>query len=724
MFVGGEGVGLFLGLDEPLLLRPALVHALEAPVETAPLANGPSVHDHEDGIAVRRGQDAQRHPTAARDLRVEGNVSLLPISEEVLPRHGHSVDDQFQRHLACPAEAGPLDLPDKAVSRRGVDFLIQQGCDLGGDVDGDVGFLPVPVHAQLTPALAHRHVVHLEVEQVAVAVAHVVASQPDAFAPVVVGQLAVELHVAAAQAHALAVDAGEICLTTRAHAEPGVQAVIPHVQLRLRIGIDGGGEINRRHQLAVRSRHLVRDVHDKLVRADAVVIWHLIARQFPIAHGDARAAVGRAGHGALLLGPAQRVQAEGGPVLVGNAAGINLILEPQQHEMAALMRAEAAYLDVVAEQIGILRNLVHRAAEKLLLKIKARTPRQVRPDLQVLAYALVDHVLSPHALGGLCVMRAARRVNVMVARPPPRLGRINPARRAEGQLARRALDALCGALRDGLGAARHLEVVGAGGQLDLPAVRAIDLRLKRKVRREAFGQRGINAILRIANEKGRRGRRAVFIPHPQRDLLGRARGEKHIHLVAETQVLRPLTHVEGKLRLPPPRVAAVKLDDAILQRQPAQGRSERGRVKHREVEPLVGNFRRRRVRHLLRVRADRVQRRGGAGVICHLHEENAPAALVQFRRRLAHRHLHAHLGIDADPEERVAVEHGLNERHALGRRESQRAVHLLHFRLAQGRTQMRQRDGEPRGLRVQRLEINIGHKGKRPGGPGHRRSED
>lgn len=49
MVIGGHGVGVFLGVDERLFLRPALIDAFKAPFEAALFADGLVIHDDEDG---------------------------------------------------------------------------------------------------------------------------------------------------------------------------------------------------------------------------------------------------------------------------------------------------------------------------------------------------------------------------------------------------------------------------------------------------------------------------------------------------------------------------------------------------------------------------------------------------------------------------------------------------------------------------------------------------
>ena len=79
------------------------------------------------------------------------------------------------------------------------------------------------------------------------------------------------------------------------------------------------------------------------------------------------------------------------------------------------MRAEAGDLDVVAEQVGALRDGVDLAGEELLLEVEARAPGQVAADLQVFAQDVAHHVLGVDALGRVGVVGAAGGVDVVVA---------------------------------------------------------------------------------------------------------------------------------------------------------------------------------------------------------------------------------------------------------------------------------------------------------------------
>ena len=254
------------------------------------------------------------------------------------------------------------------------------------------------VEAEFTAVDAEFDLVGLEIHEVALAIAHIGAAGADAFTPGIIIEPAVEFHIGAAQTHALAVDAGEVGFAADACAEAGVEGVIPNVQLPGVWRVDHGHEIDRWYQLAIRPRDLVGDVDDVFAGTDAIegrhdVVWQFIRGGWKsefvclsacgIAFSkrlQAPAAVSGAGERSLFLCPFQRVEAQRGPVRGGVAAGIHLLLEFQEAEMAALVTAEAADLDIITQQEGEARFLVFGAGEELLLIIKTRSPGEVGAD--------------------------------------------------------------------------------------------------------------------------------------------------------------------------------------------------------------------------------------------------------------------------------------------------------------------------------------------------------
>ena len=136
-------------------------------------------------------------------------------------------------------------------------------------------------------------------------------------------------------------------------------------------------------------------------------------------------------HGALRLRPAKDRNPKGRPVLNAPRALIVLLFQAEQAEMAGVARREARDFHVVAHDVFFGRERVGLAFEESLLEIPARPPTQHLADVQVLAQDVPHHVLRVDALGGLFVVRAAGRVDVMVARIPSELRGINPPRQAE-----------------------------------------------------------------------------------------------------------------------------------------------------------------------------------------------------------------------------------------------------------------------------------------------------
>src|SRR6267154_2624551 len=95
------------------------------------------------------------------------------------------------------------------------------------------------------------------------------------------------------------------------------------------------------------------------------------------------------------------------------------------------MRTKTGDFNIVVQQVWILRNAVVLAGKEFLLEIEARSPGQITTNFEVLALTVAIHVSGEHAFGGLRVMRATGRVNVMVSGPPSQLRRIEPSLQLE-----------------------------------------------------------------------------------------------------------------------------------------------------------------------------------------------------------------------------------------------------------------------------------------------------
>src|SRR5262249_7106807 len=215
--IAGDVVGLPGGflLGGPyglLLLRPALVHRLDAPLGR--LLRRPdrlAVDDDEHRVGVRRREDPQRDPARLLDRDVERDALDVAVRGDLGLGDGPAVDDHLDRDLAAVPDPGALEVP--------VGFLVERsrtdGARLGRRIRVEMRRdLCRHLHRarlgelQLAPRLAGGDVIDPEIDQVALAVGDVGPALLDPLAPSVEIELAlVELDVDPAQADPFAVDA-------------------------------------------------------------------------------------------------------------------------------------------------------------------------------------------------------------------------------------------------------------------------------------------------------------------------------------------------------------------------------------------------------------------------------------------------------------------------------------------------------------------------------------
>src|SRR5262249_24386003 len=146
--------------------------------------------------------------------------------------HGVTVDHDFDGNLSASANPGALDVPVRLlIERRLADalgrvggFRFEQGGDTGDHFDrarlGQLDFAVLETDAQP---------VHGEIHLMALAIADVAPALFDSLSPLVEVELVFEVHVTAAEADALAVDAGKIGLAAYSAAVTTVERVIPDV---------------------------------------------------------------------------------------------------------------------------------------------------------------------------------------------------------------------------------------------------------------------------------------------------------------------------------------------------------------------------------------------------------------------------------------------------------------------------------------------------------------
>ena len=259
-----------------------------------------------------------------------------------------------------------------------------------------------------------------------------------------------------------------------------------------------------------------------------------------------------------------------------------------------MRRRKTADLDVVPHQVIRPREGRRLPLEVLLLRVPARPPAQHAADVEVFAQNVPQHVGRSDPLGRAVVVSTPRRVNVMIAGEPAALRRMRPAREfVIGLLTDSRLHGQRMCLHDVLRPAADLDGVFAGREIHGLAVGSVNLIVKKEVGREPPRRIREHIAPTIANDERCRGWLAIKILHTEHHLHRRSRVEQNRHRVAKAEILRPLPDIESELRLAPPDLARVKLDDAILQRQPRQLRLQRLLVEHGDVEKPM--------RHILRL---------------------------------------------------------------------------------------------------------------------------
>ena len=142
------------------------------------------------------------------------------------------------------------------------------------------------------------------------------------------------------------------------------------------------------------------------------------------------------------------------------------------------MGAEARHFDVITQQVRIARDAVDFAAEELFLIIETGAPGEVGAHLQVFPNTMPEHVGRMHTLGGFHIMCATGGVDVMVAGPPARFGRVDPALDLEGGAFQFGSHHQFLSAGDRFGSARKLDLVGAFRQAQNLAILTVDLGMK------------------------------------------------------------------------------------------------------------------------------------------------------------------------------------------------------------------------------------------------------
>src|SRR5215813_1917522 len=110
---------------------------------------------------------------------------------------------------------------------------------------------------------------------------------------------------------------------------------------------------------------------------------------------------------------------------------------------------------------------------------------------------MTHHILREDALCRAFIMCAAGGVDVMIPRIPAKVSGINPALESKRDSLRLVCDLDCLRFDEILGPARELYCIFPNGKFYWLAICPVDLRVKRKIRRQTFRLRRVHVLLRV-----------------------------------------------------------------------------------------------------------------------------------------------------------------------------------------------------------------------------------
>jgi len=174
-----------------------------------------------------------------------------------------------------------------------------------------------------------------------------------------------------------------------------------------------------------------------------------------------------------------------------------------------------------------------------------------------------------------------------------------------------------------------------------------------------------------------------------------------------------LANVEAELGVALASVAAVKLDDAIFQRQTAERLGKRLRVVHGQAKPAVADLILRRAGVGEGVRAAGTKLGGDTGLVVYLDEKTAPTLFNQLELGRTGFHLHARLRVDVDAEQALGIKDLLNSSDGIS--VVRLAKRLVEAPLGLGGERFAEIIlglNESVNLRFKRLKIHIADRGK------------
>ena len=153
--------------------------------------------------------------------------------------------------------------------------------------------------------------------------------------------------------------------------------------------------------------------------------------------------------GALRLCPFQNGKVPTRPVFQFGGAWIDLFLQLQQHEMAAVAGGKSRNFDVIAQRrldsgffaifgtlclTAHLFKMVNMTGKELALVSETRSPGKNGADVKRLAFCLTQHHFRGYALGGTFVMGTTRCMDMAVSRVISEAAGLYPALECQIQI--------------------------------------------------------------------------------------------------------------------------------------------------------------------------------------------------------------------------------------------------------------------------------------------------
>src|SRR5271157_1782026 len=187
--------------------------------------------------------------------------------------------------------------------------------------------------------------------------------------------------------------------------------------------------------------------------------------------------------------------------------------------------------------------------------------------------------------------------------------------------------------------------------------------------------RGINPSHPVPeNERGHRGT-AILVLHVQRHQDRGVTRKEDVHVAAKPEVLRPLADIEAEFGLALAGVAAVNLDDPVLDGKSRERALQGAVAKRGQVHPALGELRGtdrpfrlgtagRLPVDRLGVGTGRLKLRGHTSLVPYLDQKHRPAVLHQPGSCRTLGRLHPAFGVDVDSDQAMSIHDSLERWHA------------------------------------------------------------